>query len=879
MIRNCFITTLLLTFFVLSYAQDDSQNVENLGQLDYDANLSDIWGYATETNEYALVGLFNAFSIVDVTNPARPMELHRVPGAASTWRDIKTWNSFAYVVNETGGGCLIVDMSELPDKIETFEFTGDDGRNFQSAHNVYIDNNGYLYIIGSNYRNGGCLIYDLNENPTEPRFVGLYDAAYVHDAYARDNLLYTFEGGDLVIVDITDIANPTILGNATSFGYTHNGWLSDDGKTLYTTDETLGAWVVSWDVSDPTDITLLDRWQSNPGSGSAPHNAFVLGDFVITAYYTDGVTITNVSDPSNMIQVGNYDTSTASGGFNGAWGVYPYLPSGNLLVTDVDNGLFVLEPDYVQPGFLHGKVIDAKTELPIFNAKVLVDGETILTDENGVFKLGNVDSIQYEITTSKLGYDVNTVTEVQLVPGETTTIEIALNQQPRVYNVNGNILNINSNEIIENGTVNFILTGEDIAIETIDGKFSIDSLYVGEYSLIAGAWGYYPVQLKLNVQQSNQNIDIFLNEGIYDDFVLDYGWTSENLSDVGGAWEIVDPQGHNLFGFATLPSVDVSNDFGNTCFVTGDSESFDFVGGGNNTLISPLFDCTTMEKPHISFYSYFTNFGYFGPGNETVDFMLTNGNDTTLLDFDDSDNADLEWKFHNVAIPPNFELTESMQFFVVANGPDGQELLESGLDVFQVVDSATVATDGSTISLVDDVMPNVLLNTQNNSYDVRLNDEVTCENASYYVLSYDRQYFSNIAIDENGVLSFDVNNFAALGEYEITYGATCGGLDQETASVKVTIDDEVGIFNANSNIIIFGIVPNPATNRIEISGLQTYNLSNLQVKVYNATGQQVLNNALQPDYSMAIDDLSNGLYMLSVIDNDIIIGNAKFIVE
>jgi len=77
-----------------------------------------------------------------------------------------------------------------------------------------------------------------------------------------------------------------------------------------------------------------------------------------------------------------------------------------------------------------------------------------------------------------------------------------------------------------------------------------------------------------------------------------------------------------LFGFQTLISDDIEGDFGNTCFVTGDSEALDFVSGGNSTLISPTFDCSAMENPHISFYSYFTNFGYFGPGNKTVDFNL-----------------------------------------------------------------------------------------------------------------------------------------------------------------------------------------------------------------------------------------------------------------
>jgi len=199
---------------LLMFAQVDNKNIEKLGSLGYTVQLNDIWGYATESNEYALVGLFDGISIVDVTNANEPTELYHIPGAESTWRDIKTWKTYAYGVNETGGGCVIIDMSQLSESAEAITFNGDAGINFNTAHNLYIDNNGYMYIVGADYGNGGCIIYDLNENPTEPKFIGLYDVGYVHDLYARDNLLYTFEGADLAIVDITESANPVILGKA-----------------------------------------------------------------------------------------------------------------------------------------------------------------------------------------------------------------------------------------------------------------------------------------------------------------------------------------------------------------------------------------------------------------------------------------------------------------------------------------------------------------------------------------------------------------------------------------------------------------------------------------------------------------------------------------
>lgn len=792
------ITVVLIPFLV--YTQDNNKNIEKLGSLSYAVDLNDIWGYATETSEYALVGLIDGFSIADVTNPNEPTELHHIPGANSTWRDIKTWKTYAYGVNETDGGCVIIDMSQLPESIETVTFNGDSGVNFNTAHNVYIDEKGYMYIVGSDFGLGGCIIYDLNENPTEPKFIGLYDVGYVHDLYARDNLLYTFEGADLAVVDITDPANPIILGKATTYGYTHNGWVSDDGNTLFSTDETAGTWVVSWDISDPTDIKELDKWQSSPGEGVIPHNAFVLGDYVVTSYYTDGVTITDASKPNIMVEVGNYDTSEFSGGgFFGAWGVYPYLPSGNLIASDIEEGLFVLKPSYKKAGYIIGKVVDAETGEEIFNAKVLISEIEKLTDFEGVFSYGNAETSVFDITISKLGYEIVVVNDISLTAGETTEITIELKQQARVYNIEGTVFDASNGDIVNTGVANLSLNGEAIAVKMVDGQFKLDSLYLGKYQIQAGSWGYYPVFLEVEATHSNQKINIFLNEGVYDDFAIDYGWTSVNNSYTGGEWELTDPIGYNLFGFITLPSEDVADDFGNQCYVTGDNSDFDFVAGGQNTLSSPTFDCSAMENPFLSFYSYFANFGYFGSGNQTVDFVLTNGTETTTIDFDNSDNADVSWKYHNIKISDFMEPTNNMQFKVVANGPTGYELLESGFDVFQVVDSAQAMLANSV--LTDDVLESISANSQKNTIDILANDNIACDNPEIYLVSYDSQLFKNTSIDENGILSFDVSDFSESGNYQIVYAVNCGGLDNNAAKVGITIIPggipAVGAFNCN----------------------------------------------------------------------------------
>ena len=58
---------------------------------------------------------------------------------------------------------------------------------------------------------------------------------------------------------------------------------------------------------------------------------------------TDG-TFTDVAQEANLTEIGFFDTfpSNNGTGFNGAWSVYPYFASENIIVNDIERGLFIL---------------------------------------------------------------------------------------------------------------------------------------------------------------------------------------------------------------------------------------------------------------------------------------------------------------------------------------------------------------------------------------------------------------------------------------------------------------------------------------------------------------------------------------------------------
>ncbi|MEM1216163.1 MAG: T9SS type A sorting domain-containing protein, partial [Bacteroidota bacterium] len=76
-----------------------------------------------------------------------------------------------------------------------------------------------------------------------------------------------------------------------------------------------------------------------------PHNQLVACDYLYVSYYYDGLWVYDIADPANPVPVLQYDSSTwpFDNNYRGAWGVYPFLPSGNILLIDMQEGLFVFE--------------------------------------------------------------------------------------------------------------------------------------------------------------------------------------------------------------------------------------------------------------------------------------------------------------------------------------------------------------------------------------------------------------------------------------------------------------------------------------------------------------------------------------------------------
>ena len=470
-------------------------NMNLLGSYDYPTTQgNDIWGWVDGNDEeYALVGLRSGFSVVNVTNPSSTIEEFFIPDINSIWRDIKTWGNYAYITTEADAGLLIVDLTDMTGNTfsHVSQFTNSNGGSisFTSAHDIYIDENGIAYIFGAGgpgLQPNGAIFLDVNANPTNPVYLGEWNDEYIHDGMVRGDTMWAgcVYDGKVFCVDVSDKTNPQTLGSATTpNAFTHNAWVSDDGNYVFTTDEQSDAYLTAFDVSNLSNIFEVDRIQSNPGSNSIPHNTFVDGNFLITSYYRDGTTVHDITHPSYMIQVAYYDSYSGSGnGFDGCWGTYPYLPSGNIISSDINSGpggsgrLLIYGRDFQQACYLKGNVTDGITSSSISNTSIEILSTTINENTNliGFYQTASVNSGTFQVVFSDPGYTSDTLT-VSLVNGVMTILDAVLFPPCNTFNIvtNNNVqICSDSSYVVGNSIYNITGTYSD----TLTNYFGCDSV-------------------------------------------------------------------------------------------------------------------------------------------------------------------------------------------------------------------------------------------------------------------------------------------------------------------------------------------------------------------------------------------------------------------
>ena len=548
----------------------DSSGVELLSwlplkELDSSAfSGNDCWGYVSPSGrEYAIMGLSRGTAFVEISLPSDPVVVGHITGPQSLWRDVKVYGSHAYIVSEGGGGIQVIDLGGIDSGVVNQVNTVNTG-GVSSTHNVAIDeDSGFLYRCGGS-TGQGIRVYSLS-NPANPSYVGAWNGRYVHDVqvvtytsgpYSGRQIAFAcggFGNGSnqtgLSILDVTNKNNITVRAMLQYPGaaYSHQACLSPDRQLLYLDDEldetgTLTTTTHVIDVSD-IDSPVVAGTFSNDRKAIG-HNLYTLGDQIFEANYRSGLRIFETSVSPLATEVAFFDTYPAndSAHFNGMWSCYPYFPSGTVIGSDMERGLFVLW------------VGDPKLTLELVGLP-----PTTLSPDGGTVDLRiNQDSPgDLQAGTERLYYDVGGgLVEAPLTPLGGDLFQASFPSLPCLSEVRW---------------------------------------FVGARSQDGILWTY-PKEAPYN------NLDALVAYGeaiaFADDMEIDRGWTVGAPDDDAnaGMWERTTPVPE-----AAAPEEDHSPS-GTACWVT---EVGNDVDGGRTTLNSPIIDLTGWSDPVLDFWLWF----------------------------------------------------------------------------------------------------------------------------------------------------------------------------------------------------------------------------------------------------------------------------------
>ncbi len=621
-----------------------------LAQLDPGANTgNDCWGYVSPSGrEYALIGLSTGTAFVDLADPSDPQLVSFQAGPPSLWRDVKTFDHYAYSVSEGGGGIQVFDLGAIDSGVVSLANTITSGGT-SSTHNVAIDtDSGYLYRCGG-ASDTGLRIYNLNNNPASPQYVGSWHGRYVHDVQvvtyttgpnAGKQIAFAcggFGNGSvqtgLTILDVTNKNNPQVKAQLQYAGgrYSHQAWLSADRQHLFLDDELdeNGVLPTTTHVIDVANLSSPQYAGSfTNGNTAIGHNLYTLGDRLFEANYRSGLRVFDISTPESGVEIASFDTWPGDDhdSFNGLWSCYPYFPSGLVIGSDLEKGLFVWW---------------VGTPALAFD---LVGGAPDLVKPAG-------EGFDVQITESSPG---------ELVAGTA-----------KLYLDDGS------------GLAEYVLTILGGSAYRVDFPQSACGAelrwFLGARSQSGALWTL-PAEAPFTSYSSLSGDADHL--GFFDDMEQGPGgWLAGAPTDTAtsGIWELGDPIG----GVATPD--DDHTPTGTLCWQTGLNSDVD---DGSTSLTSPRIDLLGWTDPILDFWLWFSkNEGTPQPPDKLRILVSSDdGGNWTLLE---SLNADApapraSWKHQSYHLASFVPLTSTMRVRFTAIDTNSNSIIEAAVDDFRV---------------------------------------------------------------------------------------------------------------------------------------------------------------------------------------------------
>jgi choice-of-anchor B domain-containing protein len=624
-------------------------------------NGNSCFGYTSPSGrEYAIFGHSVGTAFVEITNPGAPVIVANIAGPQSLWRDMRVYQSWCYAGSEGGSGIQVFDMSQIDAGTVTLAntiTTGGDAR----THTLELNTqSGFLYRAGGGAN--GLRIYDLRTTPQSPVYVGGWFDRYVHEAQVvtyptggpgggpRElaiccgGLNGGFADVGIDIVDVTNKAAPVSLAHIAypNAGFSHQAWLSPDRTRLYHNDETDNRPFTrvfdATGLNNPTPtLTYLGEFQNGT---TVDHNIYTKGTLVFEANYRSGLRVFDTSSGAlTPTLVANFDTYPDDDvtGYNGLWNNYPYFPSGTVIGSDIEKGLFVWWVGTPPVSFAYpaGR---PTTVLP---------------------------------AGQRVAFTINQSTAGQLVPGSATIYidtGAGYQSQPLVQAPNGQ------------WHATFPATNCGTQVRW----------YLSAQSQNGVTW-FYPEGAPNMVDAAVSSYGALTV--VSDSFETASGWTAGVTGDTAtaGQWTRVDP-----VGTAAQPEDDHSP-LGTLCFVTGQGAIGGAVGaadvdGGVTTLLSPRFNLAANPNASVSYWRWYSNGAGAGPNADVFTVDISNNDGATWVNAETVGPAGAEvnggWIFHQFRVADFVTPSATVRLRFRADDAGTGSVIEAAIDDVRIDDVA-----------------------------------------------------------------------------------------------------------------------------------------------------------------------------------------------
>ena len=617
---------ILLLCFSLFFC--NSYNMQLLSHVDFGVGASDITGFSQDGREFAVIGLTGpeCAAFVDVTDPYNPFEVGRISGLPNTWRDLKYWDEHVYIGTEADEGVKVVDVSDLdnPAWVYTIE-------DVDNTHNIHVYE-GYLYIVGADEHD--IWIYDLLD-PSLPVYVGAWDGEYIHDLEVYNDIAYAMGiySSTAYIIDVSDKSNPITLTSWQYPGMAHDCAVTEDERYLVTADEMEGGYIRIWDIEDYDNIIELGSFITDPLH--SVHNVYIKDGLLYASWYADGTRVFDISDPYNILEIAFYDTSEIEGLYVGNWGVYVYLPSNNIISSDMETGLYVTK--------LGGLTVN---HTPL-DDMALGDSINVSAQINS---LGN-DSVNYMNIFYSFGQDWF-FSEMDF-NGESWNYTIPSPENAALVSYYFEIIPENASD--EGDVFFYPALGESESFFFMYGELD----YIAQH-----------------------------------DFEVESGWSLGENTAVGGIWERAIPDGTTYQGQQVQPEEDNSVQ-GDYCYVTGngtgESVGFDDVDGGQTSIISPVFNLEDYNSVLLTYFRWFTNNLGDNPSSDRFKVEVSNDGGSSWTTLEDTNLSYNSWERKRFLLSNYISLTSDVVFqvhvediFHDGDFGSGGSLVEAAFDDFSL---------------------------------------------------------------------------------------------------------------------------------------------------------------------------------------------------